>query len=71
MLIILIAKKKKKLTPAADTGEDNDLERDETIKNFHPAIQALNAVNVRDIIMENGDLLAPVYSVGLYSNAQN
>ena len=69
MLIILIAKKKKKLTTAADTGEDND--REQTAEASCPSHPALNNTNSRDVIIENGDLLASVYSVGLYSNAQN
>ncbi len=69
MLILLITKKKKQFSPAADAGEDND--REQTVENFRPSHPALNTVNARDIVMENGDLLAPVYSLGLYSNTQN
>jgi hypothetical protein len=70
MLILWITRKNRNI-PDADAGEDTFRAHNEAMKNFRRAHPDLNIVNASDIVVADGNLLAPVQGVKLDGHAQN
>jgi hypothetical protein len=65
MLILLITKK------LAGTAGESFRQHNEAMKRFRQAHPDINVVSSRDIVMADGELLAPVNSMTLDDNTQN
>ena len=71
MLILFITRKYRGQPPAADDLEETFREHDDTMKCFRRAHSDLSTLSTRDIVLTDGDLLAPVNSVEPGWNTQN
>ena len=72
MIILWIRKSKKDKQEAVSRDEKQSFrEHDEVMKKFRLAHQALDAIPAKDILTDDGNLLAPVYHVKLPEHANN
>jgi hypothetical protein len=71
MLILWITGKNRGQPPAVDAAKEAFRKHDEAVKTFRRTHPDLNIVSARDIVLADGDLLAPVSSVKLDGHAQN
>jgi hypothetical protein len=71
MLILWITRKYREQPPAVDSGAEAFRKHNEAVKKFRDAHAGLNTASARDIIMEDGNLLAPVLGVEPDHKTQN
>lgn len=69
MLILLITKKTNRETTVYSS--EDFARHNEAVKQFRLSHPALDTVSARDIVTEEGALLAPVYGVRLDANTKN
>ena len=71
MMILWITRKNRKQSPPNDAAGEAFRQHNEAMEKFRLAHPSLNIVNARDVVLANGDLLAPVQSVELDVRSQN
>jgi hypothetical protein len=71
MLIFWITGNNNKAEPKSAATGETFRQHNEAVKRFRHAHPDLNVVSARDIVLADGDLLAPVHGVKLEENMRN